>query len=293
MKTTLTIFALLSVLTCSAAFAQDEDVLRPRGGGRMGRNSSSNSSSSSTPIMLGIEAGINYNMFSQTITGLVPDSRFAVFGSGKGISPLVGAFIDVGLTHNLGLQVKLAYDQKKFGNTKDAIRDCRVTDPIFGTTSVVDAQITGEYTNTITYIDLTPQLRWNITPEFFLLVGPTVHFKTGNASQTFTETISSQGDCFYNIGTPQQSKQLTISSDSVSVNSPRFGAQIDVGYKFILSPSVFLVPKAGFQYMFTRLVDDENGFDDSKALTLGIVPISLTDRLLHSLQFSLGLWFQL
>lgn len=291
----LTICALIGLVT-GATYAQDEDVLRPHGGGKMGGRSS-NASSSSTPIMLGIEAGINYNMFSQTMNGLVPDSRFAVLGSGTGISPFVGAFIDIGLTDKLGLQVKLAYDQKKFGNIKDGIRNCAVDDPIFGF-KVVDAQITGEFTNTITYIDLTPQIRWNVTPEFFVLVGPTAHFKIGNASQTFTETIKTPGDCYYGLGTPNQSKTLQINSDSVTVNSSRLGAQIDLGYKIPLSSSIFLVPKVGFQYMFTKLVDNEVGFDDSKRIdnpppTTGIVPITLTDRALHSLQFSLGLWFKL
>lgn len=287
----LTICALIGLVT-GATYAQDEDVLRPHGGGKMGGRSS-NSSSSSTPIMLGIEAGINYNMFSQTMNGLLPNSRFAVLQSGSGISPFVGAFIDIGLTDKLGFQVKLAYDQKKFGNTKDAIIDCQVVDPVLGNISVVDASISGEFTNTISYIDLTPQLRWNITPEFFMLIGPTAHFQLGNGSGTFKETINSQGDCYFNFGTAQQSKTSQINFDSLGTNTPRFGAQIDVGYKIPVSHSIFLVPKVGFQYMFTKLSEDESSFDNSKQLSTGLVPITATNKLLHSLQFSLGLWFKL
>lgn len=296
MKTVLTLFALMVVLPFSL-HAQDEDVLHPRGGGKMGSGSSS---SSSTPIILGIEGGINYNMFSQTMSGLVPDSRFAVFESGSGISPFFGAFVDIGLTNNLGLQIKFAYDKKDFGNTKDAIRTCEYFDPILGP-QVTNTNVTGEYTNSITYIDITPQLRWNITPEFFILVGPTAHIKAGNASQTFTETISSNGECYYNVGQPTQSKTFQINSDSVAVTSTRFGAQIDIGYKIPLTSSIFLVPKAGIQYMFTKLAEDEAGFDDSKAVSdptsptgyKGLSPLTATDKMLHSLQFSLGLWFQL
>ena len=87
MKTVLTLFALMVVLPFSI-HAQDEDVLHPHGGGKMGSGSSS---SSSTPIILGIEGGINYNMFSQTITGLLPNSRNEVFKSGSGFSPFFGA----------------------------------------------------------------------------------------------------------------------------------------------------------------------------------------------------------
>jgi len=214
-----------------------------------------------------------------------------MLGSGNGISPLVGAFVDIGIADNIGLQFKLAYDQKKFGNTKDAIIDCQVV----GAGNIVDASISGEYTNTVSYIDLTPQLRWNVTPEFFVLVGPTAHFQIGNGSGTFAETITSQGECYFNFGTPQQSKTQQLNFDSLGTNAPRFGAQIDLGYKYSLSPTMFLVPKIGFQYMFTKFANDESDLiDNSKSLSTGLSPIiTLTDKMLHSLQFSLGLWFQL
>ena len=58
---------------------------------------------------------------------------------------------------------------------------------------------------------------------------------------------------------------------------------------------MFLVPKIGFQYMFTKFANDESDLiDNSKSLSTGLSPIiTLTDKMLHSLQFSLGLWFQL
>lgn len=285
---------LLVVCLSLTASAQDEDVLRPRGSNSSNARRGSSSSSSSTPIIFGIEAGVNYNMFSQTMSGLVPDSRFALNQSGSGISPFVGAFVDIEVARNLGVQIKLAYDQKKFSNSKDAIRDCGVVDQLTGITTVVDANITGEYTNTISYIDLTPQLRWNITPELVFLIGPTAHFQLGNGSGTYTETVSSDGQCFYNPGTPQQSKTITATVDSLATIAPRFGIQLDLGYKIPLSNSISLVPKVGYQYMFTKIANDGILQDDSKALSTGVSPdVSITDRTLHSLQFTLGLWFQL
>ncbi len=285
---------LLVVCLSLTASAQDEDVLRPRGSNSSNARRGSSSSSSSTPIIFGIEAGVNYNMFSQTMSGLVPDSRFALNQSGSGISPFVGAFVDIEVARNLGVQIKLAYDQKKFSNSKDAIRDCGVVDQLTGITTVVDANITGEYTNTISYIDLTPQLRWNITPELVFLIGPTAHFQLGNGSGTYTETVSSDGQCFYNPGTPQQSKTITATVDSLATIAPRFGIQLDLGYKIPLSNSISLVPKVGYQYMFTKIANDGILQDDSKALSTGVSPdVSITDITLHSLQFTLGLWFQL
>ena len=281
----------LCILMTSNLYSQDEDVLRPRGVRNDQSRANSSSSSSKTPLILGIEAGLNYNMFSQTITGLVPNSRFAVFESASGISPLVGVFLDVAIADNLGIQFKVAYDQKYIKNTKDAIIDCQ----IFGVTgSIVDAQISGEFTNTVSYIDLTPLLRWNITPELFLLVGPTVHLQIGNGSGTFTETITSSGDCYFNFGTPDSSKTSTLTFDSLGTVSPRIGAQIDLGYKIAVSPTISLVPKVGYQYMFTKLASDEVGTDNSRQLSTGLVsPFTATNKILNSLQFTLGLWFQL
>ncbi len=287
------LFLLVLCMSLSAS-AQDEDVLRPKGSNSSNARRGSSSSSSSTPIIFGIEAGLNFNMFSQTMSGLVPDSRFALNQSGTGISPFLGVFMDFEVSRNLGVQIKLAYDQKKFGNSKDAIRDCGVVDQLTGITTVVDANITGEYTNTISYIDLTPQLRWNITPELVFLIGPTAHFQLGNGSGTYTETVSSDGQCFYNPGTPQQSKTITATVDSLNANAPRFGIQLDLGYKFPLSNSISLVPKVGYQYLFTKISDGGTFQDDSKFLSTGVAPIvNISNAVLNSLQFTLGLWFQL
>ncbi|MBK9248333.1 MAG: outer membrane beta-barrel protein [Ignavibacteria bacterium] len=286
----ISMFIIVLGMTVSA-FAQDEDVLRPRGSNSSNarRGSSSSGSTSSTPIIFGIEAGMNYNMFSQTMSGLLPDSRFAMLASGNGISPLVGAFVDIEVARNLGVQIKLAYDQKKFGNSGNAIIDCETA----GTGAIVDATITGEYTNTVTYLDLTPQLRWNITPELVFLIGPTVHFQLGNGTGTFSETITSAGECYFNFGQSNQSKTSAITIDSIGTIAPRFGTQIDLGYKFNLSSMIYLVPKVGYQFMFTKLAEDEASSDNSRFPSLGLVPITATNKTLHSLQFTLGLWFQL
>ena len=280
---------LLVVCLSLTASAQDEDVLRPRGSNSSNARRGSSSSSSSTPIIFGIEAGLNYNMFSQTMSGLLQDSPYSMYQSGTGISPLIGVFLDVEVAKNFGLQFKIAYDQKNFGRTGNGIIDCQIVGG-----SVTQVPVTTEYTNKITYFDITPQLRWNITPELVLLVGPTAHFQLGGASSTTTYTIPESEQCFFRLGTANQSKTLTTTTDSNKVTSPRFGAQIDLGYKFPLTPSISLVPKIGYQYMFTPVNDDTSFMDDSRFLSTGAAPVvNVTDRTLHSLQFTLGLWFQL
>jgi hypothetical protein len=282
------LFLLVLCMSLSAS-AQDEDVLRPRGSNSSNARRGSSSSSSSTPMIFGIEAGLNYNMFSQTMSGLLQNSPYIMYQSGTGISPLIKFFLDVEVANNFGLQFKIAYDQKSFGRTGNGIIDCQVLGG-----AVTQVPVTTEYTDKITYFDITPQLRWNITPELVLLVGPTAHFQSGSTSSTSTFTIPESEQCFFKFGTANQSKTLTSTTDSSNVTSPRFGAQIDLGYKFPLTTSISLVPKIGYQYMFTPVNDDTSFMDDSRFISTGAAPVvKITDRTLHSLQFTLGLWFQL
>lgn len=296
MKSAITIIVLV-FMKYNFSFAQDEDVLRPHGNKANGNSkvqqNAKSISTSKSSIIIGLEGGLNFNMFSQTMNGLTPNSRFAVFESGSGVSPFFGAFIDYGITNNIGIQFKLAYDNKKYGNSKDAIRDCQVVDQSNGTVNIVDAQVTGNYTNSISYLDITPQLRWDATPELFVLIGPTIHLQIGKSSLEFEENISSLGECYYNYGTVNQSKTTKISLESDATVSTRIGTQIDVGYKLPISKNILLVPKIGFQYMFSKSDVDETASDDTKLYTTGIVPFTAINKSLNSFQFSIGIWFKL
>jgi hypothetical protein len=279
------------------SFAQSEDVLRPHGNKAIGNSkvqqNAKSISTSKSSIIIGVEGGLNFNMFSQTMNGLTPNSRFAVFESGTGLSPFFGVFIDYEISNNLGFQFKLAYDNKKYSNTNDAIRDCQVVDQSNGSISIADAQVTGNYTNSVSYLDLTPQLRWDATPELFILIGPTIHLQLGKSTLEFEENISSLGECYYNYGTVNQSKTSKLSFESDATVPTRFGTQIDIGYKYPISKNILLVPKIGLQYMFSKLDADKKASDDTKLYTTGIVPFTAINKSLNSLQFSIGIWFKL
>lgn len=292
MRNKLTLLLLLCMSI--AASSQDEDVLRPKGrpdgNGSQANTRQSKSKSSKNPWSYGVEVGPNANIFSQSMSGLQKDSRLSVFENGFGRDFFLGLCVDYKLSDNTGIQFIVAYDQKDFSNSKDAIRDAIRPD-----NSVVDASVTGNYVTRISYLTITPQYRWNITPETFLLVGPTIHLKSGNASQSFLEQINSPEDVYYSFGTPNQSKVIVANTDNLDANSTRVGLEIDFGYKYQLTPKLSLVPKVGFQYMVTAFGKDEEAVDDTKYYTTppfpGTVPVTATSKALHSLQFSIGIWY--
>lgn len=285
---------LLLLFTSIVAYSQDEDVLRPNGRdineSERYRNRQNSSNSTKNPWSYGFDVGLNFNFFSQTMTGLQQDSRLAVFESGTGFSQFVGVYVDYALTDETGIQLKLSIDKKDFSNSNDAIRDAIMPD-----LSVVDAFVTGEFETSASFITLTPQFRWNINQEFFLLAGPTIHIKSVNASQNFKEIINSPEDVYYNVGTPDQSKTFESNTDNLEINATRVGLQFDLGYMYKVTPELTFVPKLGFQYMATTFGQDEDSFDDTKYYSTppfpGTVPITANDKMLHSIQLSIGIWY--
>lgn len=289
MKNKLTLLLLLCF--CMAAYSQDEDVLRPKGrpasDGSQTNNRQSKSKSSKNPWSYGVEVGLNLNMYSQSMSGLHPDSRFAVFESGSGFSPFIGVYLDYALSDNTGIQFKLAVDQKKFGNTKSGIIDAQRE----LSTEVIAASVNSEYTNTAEFITITPQFRWNITQDFFLLAGPSIHIKSGKARQEFSETLISPSDVYYNGYFPEKPTKIVVNTDDFLITDTRVGLQFDLGYQYKVSPKMTFVPKIGFQYMFTNFNDDETFTENSRPLTLGNVIGTATNKALHSLQLSIGIWY--
>ncbi len=290
MKNNLTLLLLLCFSI--AAYSQDEDVLRPKGReareGEQTNNRRSNSKSGKNPWSYGVEVGLNLNMYSQSMSGLQPNSRFAVFESGSGFSPFIGVYLDYALSDKTGIQLKVAVDQKDFGNTKDGVRDA--TD--FDANSLIDAFVSGEYTTKATYFTFTPQFRWNFTQDFFLLVGPTIHIKGLSATRDSMETITAPSNVYYAFGTPNESKVIKSTDSDFNITTARVGLELDLAYQYRVTPKMTFIPKIGYQYMFTNFVESKDFDDDSRALTQTLVPnVATKDAMLNSLQLSIGIWY--
>ena len=280
----LIIAALLIVGTATA----QEDVLRPNG--RPGSApATSSSSGKGLPFILGLEAGANFNFFSQTIDGTWDESPYNVYGDGFGVSPLIGIYADISLSESFGIGVRILYDMKSFGNTQDeALLDCFIEDQGYTV-----APVSVEYTESVSYVTINPVLRWQETPQFFVHFGPVIQFAVDSLSNTTTFTVDESEACRFFYGTPQESTTLTTEGSAAADPSTRFGIDVGLGYRIPLSSTIDLVPRLGYQLMFTPYSQEVEFLDDSRANTIGFTPATATSQTLNSLQLSLSLWFNL
>lgn len=276
MKISRLLVVLLLLLQTSYLLAQEEDVLRPHG--KKNSGSSGTSSGSSAPIFktltIGAEAGLDYGMFSQNLTGF-PQEYNTILKSGSGVGFYLSLFADENLTDDFGLQVRLSLNQKSYGNKGPAISTCDNGGVI------VPMDINYEWNESTLFATGSVYLRANVSNNFMVLVGPTVH-SAASIKTTAISSIVQPGECFYNLNTPQQSKTQTVEEDNTnSANSNVWSLDFSLAYKITMAPKMSLVPRLGFHYMLSPYVAD--GIDTTTNR-------SATDRLINSIQAGLGLW---
>jgi hypothetical protein len=274
--------------------AQEEDVLRPRGksAAEIAAEESSGSRAASPGIRwaIGLELGANYNMFSQDITGTVPNSKFNILKSGSGIAPFGGWIVDIGFTNTIGAQLRVLYDIKDNSNSGDAQLDCPSS--VIGEPPA-NTDVNVEYEDKYTYTTVEALFRYNILSNLMLTAGPSFHFLRGKPTSRYKEKIISEGECYYNFGTPQQSKEAEVTEEPDNLTKNLVGIDIGLGYSIPLSNAMTLIPRIGYQHIFTKVAPSSEGVDNSRAFTTGTVPITANNAHVRSLQLSAMLMFNL
>ncbi len=261
-----------------------EDVLRPKG-------KFYHDDDYRRKITLGVEAGLNYNMFNQNMTWnelFLHGSIFDPLTTAQGVSPCIGAMIDVPLDNTFGIQLKLAYDVKNFSRSS--------TGSDYDLSGVAHDMIL-EVSAKSAYFTITPLLRINASENLFFTIGPTIHTIVGPIETTWKPEVSDgtslNSFAYFNyLGFGAASRgSVTLSTDDANSiekpNSPRIGLEGGIGYKFNLSSNVFLVPQVRLQLMFTPITNDTELVDINDNTIL-----QTTDRMLSSLQLALALWFE-
>lgn len=305
----------MAMLALTAAFsiataADDEDVLRPHGS-KTERNTGSNSSSriSKSTVIFGIEGGINYSMFSQTMnrTGAaLADSPENVLESGDGISPYFGIMADFPIVSSVGIQLRALYDPKKVSNTFNGTVDA-TTNTI--PPRITDMPTTSEFTLTMDNLSIAAALRVDLTPSVFITAGPMAQFTLGDVKRkdiwssakpdTFTININYEGKLGPNTSISRETTSATNFMPNIPPNTPnaspfkkvRIGLEVGLGGKIDIGSNLWLVPQVRYQYMFTPLNDNFKANDLSRTLTNQQSVIEFSNPKLHSLQIGLGLWF--
>lgn len=282
---------LLGSLACclaltSGAYAQ-EDVLRPgtiREGSLSSPSAGRSSSSSRMPIALGVDLGVNYNIFSQNVDYMGTSTAYKVFESGAGFSPFFDIYLDMGIAQSLGVQLKLSYDMKNFSHDMNNEETCFVQDEI-GVVGDTTAVVENNWDVTsVSYAGIAALLRINITDSFIATIGPTVHFAISEPESELTRTVLSPDSCYFNFGLPTQSKQISSKDTLDNGVSARVGIDVALGYKIPIARSIDLVPKVGFQYFFSNFTEE---------VELPSGQMSEGNTKLHSLQLSIGVLFGL
>jgi hypothetical protein len=279
----------LLLLSASMLFAQ-EDVLRPKGKPSGNGSEESYTTYKKKPFTLGFEGGLNYNMFSADLSWnpALQNSAYNAYGSGKGFSPYFGVLVDIPFNNEFGIQFRGSLDWKYFKNnfTGDANAVADNGQLVYGNLDI-------SYNVTALYGGLGALIRWNITPNLLIMVGPIIQFPMGNFTQEETWTALSDNLYLIDPTTLNHVKILTSKTNEPNVNN-RFALEFDLGYKLNISRNIWLVPQARFQYGLTKLVEDISGQD----ITFRLPDYTFSDitdknRKLHSLQFVLSLWFDL
>lgn len=299
------------IVFCTSAHAQ-EDVLRPNGrDGGTSSGSSSGGSSSGIPIFIGVDGGINYNIFSANFDQYPKGTVYNPFESASGISPFFDAYIDFGVSRNIGIQLKLSYDTKNFGNdrsTTDTLEGFFYSEtggtPIYSAGELVTYKQDLEVTSA--YLGITPLLRVNLTENFLLTFGPSIQIPLGDIEQTddLEVTASPEGfnPFFYDgngDGIPDDRNNNgtfvddyfakgTLTSRARNPQSPRIAIELGLAYRIPLTRSIALLPRAGFQYFVSPIVKKQDSeYIGVDAATHDSKPT------VHSAQFSIGLLFGL
>ena len=276
MKYLLGLFVLL--LSFFAIAKSQEDVLRPRGYPKYISDDYKMSNFKKSSVTIGIEGGLNYNIGSQNVSATSP--IFNLLESANGLSPHFGGLIDIPINDNLGFQVRLAYDSK-FVETSGSGFDTTYTD------------FTGHLLNMkaglkANYFAVSPGIRINADENLFFTLGFSFQFLSGDMTTDWEASVSPFIPVFldeftwWGLGLGMEGTSDKVQTIETTALKTRIALEGGVGYKINLSDDVWLVPSARFQFFVSKWADDTQFFD-----------VIVTDKKLHTLQFSLALWFDL
>jgi hypothetical protein len=305
------------LLLAVGSLISQEDVLRPKG--RPGGEDASTSASNRRPFILGIEAGVNFNFMSQpyTSTPQIQNSPEEALKSGSGISPEFGVFADIAISDVVGIQGRLAFDQKYATNTQRGFvdADSGVTQDANGSGTsgfaVVPMETEARYALTMNTIAAAILARINVVDKFFVTVGPYATFLLGDVTRTDRLTwIGPPGtiiaiDYERNPGQYTQIERETNVAQNLLPSIPssayttsvysksRIGIELGAGYRFDLTKKIYLAPNLRYQYMITELNSGFTATDLSQPYTQGTASIQYDKASLNSLALILQLGFTL
>lgn len=315
------VYAAVTLLaTCS--MASQEDVLRPKG--KPGDGYGSAPGVNRRPFVLGIEAGLNVNYMSQPYTSMpqVNNSPEEALKSGIGLSPEIGVFADVSLTNSFGLQARMAYDQKYASNRKTGNIDAfpqpdvvaqpvDVVDPFVQGFASTPMETEARFALTMNTLAAAILARIDVLEYGFVTIGPYATFALGDVTRSDRLTRIRPQDAFFNVdyqGNPGQFTQIERKTNlaknllpwfgsgqytTSTYSRTRIGIELGYGYRFYVTPNIFLAPNLRYQLMLTELNSGFTAQDYSQPSSQSTATLQYDKASLNSLALVLQLGFTL
>lgn len=305
------LYAVLLFIVLSAINTIAEDVLRPRdgvvagsGSGRKYYESSSNSGAGK--FSLGLEGGLNLNLFAQTFTWetsnlpvgtvLYRSTIVDVSKDGSGIGEHLALVGDYAFNRTSALHFRLGYENRTFGNDGGA-KDINIA------AQLVD--VSADLQDNSSWISTAIAYRHSFSDNFFATLGINFDFLNGKISEVIKiksldantpaaalssvlslQTLPGYSSTFPSVYEANITGDL---SDSGSY-STRTAIELGLGYRFRITDKLSIVPQARFQYFLTPIWKDRN----TTMYVIGTnIPYNFqaTERRLHAMQFVIGLWY--
>ncbi len=316
---------LVVLLAITSTFAQ-EDVLRPRGRPESQRSykEQQHRRRDKQSIILGLDAGLNINMFSQpyTLTGpTITQSPEEVLKSGSGVSPAFGVFIDVPVASSVGIQARLGYDAKWFSNTFRSVIDATITNEVRGVDGfggIVDMETEAQASWTLNTIGAAILARVDLAPNVFITAGPIMQFQLGDLVRSDRLTKIGPDNTFIVVdydGNPgpfdEITRETTFAQNFLPAVGPqddgngnptyvgreyesmRLGLEFGIGYRHDISPTMFIAPSLRYQLMLSPLNSTFSAVEIARVPTQGAAAMSFGDSSLNSLVLAVQLGFTL
>ena len=196
---------------------------------------------------LGIEAGVNFNQHSGTF--VTQDCR-CTFSDGSGKGAILGAELSHKFSDEIGIAVKLLYDDKSASYTKDTLKLTLLQDY-----SKVPINYQRTLDTKLTYLTLNPMLELFPLWGFYLMLGPAISFRLG-ASYEMTEKILD--DNYIYVDNSQNQISIENKTDIPNAQSIRLDIRVGAGYNLKLSRDVMFAPEISFGYPLTKISDKDN-----------------------------------
>ncbi len=312
------VFCLVLVLgTQFSSMAQTEDVLRPKG-----RPITKEERAKSTweyhperiPLAVMGEAGINVNVFRQDLQRTFPATITPndVLSSGIGWGWTVGGGGEYQFRHDLAAQVRIALDHKAFANTVDGVVDYQ------DSTSEIprDMAFRATTSSSLTYLSLTPSVRYSINARMFATVGVSLQARVSDVQRhdiieitdadpevglgldyrlqrgrfrSISRTVTANTDMLQ----PIEQRYPAKSTEFVQYHTWRTAVELGAGYVYPLDSRAAVVVQLRYQRMLSDMNDAFMVTDYSRSTSQRLTEITYRNARIHSVQLTIGLWFKL